>query len=75
MTNTTKPENSSWFKELLKRLGFYHFQWFRRWYGGCWVRECDFHTYICEQNRHPRRYPDQFIGEGFRWILAQEDYR
>ena len=61
-------------QDLMKALGFGHFKWFRRWYGGFWSLTCDFHTYIQEQNRKPCRYPNRFIGPKFEWILLQENY-
>ena len=62
-------------KECLKRCGFQRFRWFRCWYGGVWTLTCDFHRFIVEQNRRPCRYPTMYMAEGFKWVLAVEDYR
>jgi len=67
---TTNDKSDDWWKNLLRACGFGSFQWFRRWYGGTWVLECDFRTFVSRQ----AHYPDSFIGEGFRWILAVERY-
>lgn len=72
---TSDSPTDSRVRRVMKWLGFGRWRWFRKWYGGCWIHYCDFHTYICEQCRRPRRYPNQFVAEGFQCVLEQEDWR